>query len=137
MEKYLSVVQTSETRSYVATFRISAHKFPIGTGRYVNIEQQNRTCTLCERGIGDELHYFSNCKNVLLQMTREKHIGHIKKNIERFSLFNEMRSCSMMVQLYLTSWQQTKSEPVVFFSTFCICAYSVSYCCCKLGLWKF
>ena len=28
MERYLSVIQTLETRSYVAKFRISAHKFP-------------------------------------------------------------------------------------------------------------
>ena len=52
MERYLSVIQNLETRSYVAKFRISAHKFPIETGRYINTEQQNRICTLCERGIG-------------------------------------------------------------------------------------
>ena len=43
-------------RSYITKFRISAHKSPIETGRYINTERQNRLCTLCERGIGDELH---------------------------------------------------------------------------------
>ena len=41
MERYLSVIQNLEIRNYVARFRISAHKFPIGTGRYINTERQN------------------------------------------------------------------------------------------------
>ena len=72
-----------------AKFRISADKFPIETDTYINIERQNRICVLCERRIGDELHYFSNCNNALLQVSREKEIGHIKRKGERFSLFNE------------------------------------------------
>ena len=57
-ERYLSVIQNLEMRSYVTKFRISAHKFPIETGRYINTELQNRPCILCEKGIGDELHFF-------------------------------------------------------------------------------
>ena len=91
MERYLSVIQNLETRSYVAKFRISAHKFPIETGRYMNTERQNRICTLCERGVEDELHYFSNCSNAHLQVSPEKYIGHIKKKGERFSLFNNAK----------------------------------------------
>ena len=78
MERYLSVIQNLEMRSYVAKFRISAHKFPIETGRYINTERQNRIRTLCEGGIGDELHYFSKCNNALLKVCREKYIIHIK-----------------------------------------------------------
>ena len=47
------------------------------------------TCTLCERGTGDELHYFSKCNNALFQVCPEKYISHIKKKGKRFSLFNE------------------------------------------------
>ena len=79
MERYLSVIQNLEMRSYITKFRISAHKFPIETGTYINTERQNRLCTLCERGIGDELHYFSKCNNALLKVCREKYISHIKK----------------------------------------------------------
>ena len=68
MEKYFSVIQNLEMRSYLAKFRISAHKLPIETGRYINTERQNRICTLCEREIGGELHYFSNCNNSLLKV---------------------------------------------------------------------
>ena len=64
MEIYLSVIQNLEMRSYVAKLGISAHKFPIETGRYINTERQNHICTLCERGIVDELHYFSKYKTV-------------------------------------------------------------------------
>ena len=56
------------------------------TGRYINTERQS---CLCTRGIGDGLHYFSKCNNVLLKICREKYISHIKKKGERFYLFNE------------------------------------------------
>ena len=89
MERYLSVIQNLEMRSYITKFRISAHKFPIETGRYINTERQNRLCTLRERGIADELHYFSKCNNALLKVCLEKYISHIKKKGKRFSLFTE------------------------------------------------
>ena len=82
MERYLSVIENLELRSYIAKFRISAHKSPIKTGSYINTERQNRLCTLCERGIGDELHHISKCNNALLKMCREKYI-----KSERLSLF--------------------------------------------------
>ena len=84
MERYLSVIQNLEMRSYITKFRISAHKFPIRTRRYINAERQNRLCTLCERGIGDELHYFSMCNNALLKVCRENYISHIKRRVKDF-----------------------------------------------------
>ena len=84
MERYLSVIQNLEMRSHVAKFRISAHKVLIETGRYVNTERQNRICTLCERGIGDELHYFSKCNNAPLKVNREKYIGLMKRKVKDF-----------------------------------------------------
>ena len=82
-------------RSYVAKFRISAHKLPIKTYRYVSTERQNRICTVCQR---DELHYFSKCNNALLKVCREKYINHIKKRGERSSLFKEtnIAMCALM-----------------------------------------
>ena len=58
---------------------------PIETRRYINTERQNRMCTLCERGIGDELHYLSKCNYALLKVCREKCTGHIRTKGERFS----------------------------------------------------
>ena len=78
-------------------FRISAHKFPIETGRYINTERQNRVCTLCERGIGDELHYFSTCKQYSFESVSTEIYWSHKKN-KRFSLFNEtnIAICALM-----------------------------------------
>ena len=89
MERYLSVIQNLEMRSYAAKFRISAHKFPTETDKYINTERQNRICTFCERGTGDELYHFSECYNAFLKVSREKYIGLMKKKGERFSLFND------------------------------------------------
>ena len=37
-------------------------KFPIETGRWQNIERENRKCVLCNSdAIGDEYHYIFNC----------------------------------------------------------------------------
>ena len=68
MKRYLPVIQNLDMRSDVAKFRTSDHKFSIETGRCINTERQNRICTLCERGIGDELLYFSKCNNALLKV---------------------------------------------------------------------
>ena len=104
MERYLSVIQNMEMRRYITKFRISAHKFPIETGRYINTERQNRLCALCERGIGDELHYFSKCNNILLKVCRENYFSHIKKRVKDLlclmkPILQCMPSCFMMIQL--------------------------------------
>ena len=43
-------------------FRTSNHNLPIELGRYVNIDREERRCTLCNTGdIGDEYRYFCIC----------------------------------------------------------------------------
>ena len=49
--------------------RISAHKFPIETGRFENKNQTDRICRLCCDGIGNELYYLTECKNKAVTKT--------------------------------------------------------------------
>ena len=38
-------------------FRISAHRLPIESGRYLKIKRVDRKCIECNK-VGDEMHYF-------------------------------------------------------------------------------
>ena len=55
----------------ITKFRICAHKFPIGTGRYENKAQCNRICPLCGEGIGNGIHYFNECNDSVIAETKE------------------------------------------------------------------
>ena len=56
----------------ITKIRISAHNFPIETGRFENKNQTNRICPLCCEGIGNELHYLIECKNKAVTKTRSE-----------------------------------------------------------------
>ena len=58
-EYYLSQVQNVKHRQAVT---ISAHKFPVETGRYKNIPYNDRICKHCDLNeIGNEQHYLMSC----------------------------------------------------------------------------
>jgi hypothetical protein len=47
----------------LAKIRLSAHKLPIETERYMKIPRAERICTLGCEAIGDEMHYLFDCKH--------------------------------------------------------------------------
>ena len=72
VESYLSSVRNVKHRQAVTRFRISAHRFPVEVGRYANIDYKLRLCPICDSNdIGDEYHYFLNCKNYKLKNLEE------------------------------------------------------------------
>ena len=54
---------------YVIKFRTRNHSFPIETGRYNNIDRNDRLCRYCNTDIGDQFHYLFVCK----------HFSHLRK----------------------------------------------------------
>ena len=41
------------------------HKLPIETGRWNNIQREDRKCNLCDlNDLGDEFHYLFKCKQI-------------------------------------------------------------------------
>ena len=60
-EKYLSQVKIVKHRQAMTRFRISAHRLPIETRRYVNIEHNLRLCPICNLHDVGEYHYFLRC----------------------------------------------------------------------------
>ena len=71
--------------SYVIKFRTGNHKLPIITGRWNNVNRENRTCTLCNQEIGDEFHYLFVC-NAFLNARRSyiKPTFYTRPNILKF-----------------------------------------------------
>ena len=51
-------------------FRISAHRLPIESGRYLKIERVNRKCIECNK-VGDEMHYFLDCNEQQISTCRQ------------------------------------------------------------------
>ena len=60
-EEYLDILNNKE-RIVLCKFRTANHRLIIETGRWHNIDRENRICTLCDEGlVGDEFHYLLEC----------------------------------------------------------------------------
>ena len=60
-EKYIELLNDRD-RNTLCRFRTTNHRFPIETGRWLNIERNERNCTLCNLNkLGDEYHYLLEC----------------------------------------------------------------------------
>ena len=68
-ENYLNLCN-EKLRQAITKLRISAHKFPIETGRFDYRKRTERICPLCCDGIGDEMHYLTQCQNSIISRTR-------------------------------------------------------------------
>ena len=59
-EQYLLMIP-EQYRWYFISFRTRNHRLPVETGRWQNIELQERKCNLCSNAVGDEFHYMLMC----------------------------------------------------------------------------
>lgn len=73
LENYLLRLLPKD-RYTICKFRTSNHNLPIETGRWMGINREDRICSLCDSGIGDEFHYLFICKNIEVTGIREKFI---------------------------------------------------------------
>ena len=56
LEPYLTKLNRTKDYISLCKFRSGCSKIPIVTGRYQDIDRENRICTLCNEDIGDEYH---------------------------------------------------------------------------------
>ena len=78
MEPYLSLLDPNLRKS-VSQIRLSCHKLPIETGRYLNIPRQDRLCTFCKYTVGSEKHYLMECFHPSLANLRNQFLTNIFK----------------------------------------------------------
>jgi hypothetical protein len=60
------VVKNPNHRAALTKKRISAHKYPIETGRYRKLKREEKECPLCCREIGNEEHCILRCPHPFL-----------------------------------------------------------------------
>ena len=63
LKNYLLKLSTKNAR-ILCKFRTGNVKLPIETGRWFNIERDDRICHLCNSDVGDEFHYIFNCTSL-------------------------------------------------------------------------
>ena len=71
LQPYITDIKCFKLRQAITKIRISAHKFPIETGRYDKKERFQRICPLCCYDIGDETHYIISCEDSCMKKARE------------------------------------------------------------------
>lgn len=93
-EEYLSMLPWC-IASPLCKLRTSNHRFPIETGRYSNIQRENRMCVKCDTGeVGDELHYMLSCDKFSTERSKYlvNHNGESKENIAKKLLLTKDKS---------------------------------------------
>ena len=70
MSDYLKLIKNPLHRIAITKMRVSAHKFPIETGRYMNIDRVDRECPFGCNALGNEQHYILHCSHPFLTNIR-------------------------------------------------------------------
>ena len=79
-EQYLSTLERP-LRDYLIRIRLSNHRLPIHSKRFVDIPRNERLCELCNLGeIGDEYHYIFVCKDERIVRERNVNIKQYYRN---------------------------------------------------------
>ena len=74
LEPYLLRLH-QESRIHFTKLRLSNLKIPVETGRWYDIQRENRICHKCNtNAVGDEFHYLFICNNVDITDIRNKFI---------------------------------------------------------------
>ena len=73
LQFYLTKPLPVKTREIITKFRISGHNLNIEKGRYVNVDRNDRKCSLCNMNeIEDEYHFILQCP--IYEISRKRHI---------------------------------------------------------------
>ena len=64
---YLSKIAKPNFRIALTRMRVSAHKFPIESGRYLKTPRAERECSLGCKVLGDEYHYMTKCEHPFIK----------------------------------------------------------------------
>ena len=86
-EPYLNQVNNSNDRKSLTRLRTSAHNLEIERGRYLNIPAEERTCKLCNKDIGTEVHFLLECEK--LSTIRNKHLKDILNTNPNLNTLNK------------------------------------------------
>ena len=97
-ERYFSILDDKQIY-LLLKFRTLNMKLPIETGRWQNLERENRKCSLCDSNdIGDEYHYIFNC-SVFNDCRKQCIKFHYRNRPVKFHDLMNSKSCSKLNKL--------------------------------------
>ena len=90
MSHHLVYPLTFTERRAISKFRTSAHNLPVETGRYLGIKDRSqRLCPFCNKGVGDEIHYVTECKFHAFTKLRSPLFSAVSTKFPHFSVMNK------------------------------------------------
>ena len=95
--KYLTACSNPKYRLAITRMRICAHKYPIETGRYINLDKHERICPFCVNGVGDEKHYLTICDNPIFDGLRRQCFNNVEKINPQFKDLNDEGKISFLM----------------------------------------
>ena len=99
-EEYLNILNTNDAIRF-CRFRTTNHYLPVETGRWRNVDMENRFCHLCNcQKLGDEYHYIFECTS--LHDERKNFLPKyylIRQNTFKFSKLMSSKKQSLLKKL--------------------------------------
>jgi exonuclease III len=97
LSPYLNTIKNINFRKTITKLRISAHKLEIETGRYKRprLDRELRICRLCDKDMGDELHFL--CKCPLLQKQRQLLFTKLASIDTEFDTYTDAQKCIFLL----------------------------------------
>jgi hypothetical protein len=92
-EKYVYLPMPKKHRSALAKFRCGVAPLRLETGRYENLDVNNRICPICKQNVETEIHVLTQCpayqllRNVLFDKAKDINADFINMNDEQKSMF--------------------------------------------------
>ena len=95
LEPYLLKLKSGQ-RVHICKLRVCNIKFPIETGRWRKIPRDERLCTVCGSGLGDEYHYLSECiHNIDLDIRRKFIPIYYTRYPNREKMYSMLKYCNV------------------------------------------
>ena len=99
MEPYLTVTKNNILQMQFARFRLSAHQLNIEKGRHLQLNRNERLCTLCNSSaVESEFHFLLNCQKYLY-LRRKYNINQSRATISTFIIIMSTKNTQKLLNL--------------------------------------
>ena len=99
MEPYLTVTKNNILQMQFARFRLSAHQLNIEKGRHLQLNRNERLCTLCNSSaVESEFHFLLNCQKYLY-LRRKYNINQSRATISTFKIIMSTKHTQKLLNL--------------------------------------
>ena len=94
---YLCICKKNLQRIALTKLRVSAHKLPIETGRYIQTPRIERQCPIGCNEVGDEEHYLLKCSHPFIEVVRTPLLEEIASSHPTFRQLSTQEKCKYLL----------------------------------------